>query len=128
MNKPEGRGVVNILRLADGAMRLLPREEARSFVDGLTDQEIAELALASAAAQLASGGTGNLIYESMAARLLKVDVATFTSRPGATSGQCTSEEWLHYCGPLDRHVKFSTVVQTCGCCGTIQHPTASPEH
>jgi hypothetical protein len=105
MTKLEGSGVQTVLRLASGAMKLLPESEARSFVDGLTDVELAEAMVAASAAARAAGGQPNLFYESAAARLLGVDVESFTSKPppggsfwvGVTPKACGVQFGEHRC-------------------------------
>lgn len=67
------------MALAQGALKKLPRETARSFVDGLDDGELADLLTAASAADVAAGGAGNLLYESAAARLRGVDVESLGS-------------------------------------------------
>ena len=100
MTKLEGKGMQVVLRLASGVLKQLPENEARSFVDGLTNVELAEAMVASSLSAMAAGGQRNLLYESAAARLLGVDVASFTSRPGATEGvRCTAERCGFYLTP-----------------------------
>lgn len=80
MTKSQGSGVSVLVRLADSALRQLQREQARSFIDGLDDAELADVMDAVSSAALARGdGYGNLLYESAAARLRGVDVETFSS-------------------------------------------------
>lgn len=79
MTPIEGQGTLKLLALAQGALKRLPQETARSFVDGLDDRELADLLTAASAADVASGGAGNLLYESAAARLRGVDVESLGS-------------------------------------------------
>jgi hypothetical protein len=88
MTKLEGSGMQVVLKLADGALRMLPEAEARSFVDGLTKEELAHAMLALSRAAKAAGGPPNLFYEAAAAHLLGVDVATHGSQRGDVAPCC----------------------------------------
>lgn len=90
--------------MAQGALKKLPRETARSFIDGLEDRELADLLTAASAADVASGGSGNLLFESAAARLRGVDVETHGSAVGPAPmwRMLTSEELLKEQGLVAR--------------------------
>lgn len=75
MERRHGSAVQLLAGLADSLMKRLPREEARSFVDGLEDAELADVMQSISDASLANGGTGDLLSESAAARLRGADVA-----------------------------------------------------
>lgn len=82
MTNKQGRGVESLVALLNSTLKRLGREEARAYVDGWNDDDLADVLDALAAAEAATG-TGNLLYESAAARLRGVDVAQLSSRPGA---------------------------------------------
>lgn len=69
MTPSQGRGVRALVVLASDALERMNRDDARSFIDGLSDEELADVMDAASAASVAAGSTGNLFYESAAARL-----------------------------------------------------------
>lgn len=89
MRLAEGKGVNVLLVLSELGCQALGREKTRSLIDGLTDERLADVLEALSAADVAAGGTGNLFYESAAARLRGIDVETHSSKP---EGSHASEE------------------------------------
>lgn len=81
MTRAEGRGVQLMLGLLDSMARHLGEDSARSFIDGLEDDELCDVAAAASGASRATIGEPQLLIESLAARVRGVDVATQGSGP-----------------------------------------------
>lgn len=79
MKATEGAGVAAVLSLLTSIAKRSTREEIRPYIDGLTDEQLADVMAAASAADVATGGTGNLLFESAAARLRGIDVGRFGS-------------------------------------------------
>lgn len=77
MTPEHGRGLQALRKLADDAIKRMPREDARSFIDSLQHEELADLMDAASAAGVATGTGGNLFYESAAARLRDIKPVDF---------------------------------------------------
>lgn len=72
MTPEQGRGMQVLKRLADDALERMPRDEAQSFIDGMSNPDFAEALKALSAGGVAANGQsgGNLFYESAATRIL----------------------------------------------------------
>lgn len=71
MTPQQGRGVREWAFIASAALERLSRETALELIEGLTDEELADMMAAYSAAGVAADGpaAGNLFYESAARRL-----------------------------------------------------------
>jgi len=122
MKKAAGRGVLTLLSMCEGLAKRAGEDETRSFVDGLENEEIADVAVALSEARRAVDGSPGLLFESLAARVRGVDVAA--------EGSLQVDEWRHRCNAADRTIDLAGVVLTCGLCGAQKedHITPNPEH
>jgi hypothetical protein len=76
MTRGQGNGVLTLAGMTQSLLRPLPSDQQRSHINGLTDEQFADVLDALALAGVAAGDEPNLFYESAAARLRGRDVET----------------------------------------------------
>lgn len=107
--------------MCEGLAKRLGEDETRSFVDGLENEEIADVAVALSEARRAVDGSPGLLFELLAARVRGMDVEAVGSRQ--------VDEWQHRCKVGERTIDLAGAVLTCGLCGAQkeEHLTPNPE-
>lgn len=85
MNAAHGKGVATLLGWLNASVE---RDKARGLVDGLTNEQLADVLDVVAAAHLAEGNKGAVLLESAAARLRGVDVEVHGSRVEGVTRTC----------------------------------------
>lgn len=76
MTSEQAHGVQVLEELAERALKWLPRDTARAFIDDLTNEQLSSLMKMLSQADVTRGGTGDLLAESAAERLQPSNIVT----------------------------------------------------